>query len=358
MSKWKDIGTLLLEYGILTPEELEEGLKHQKETGLRLGEALAELGKVSMEQIDWVLSKQLDIPFVIVDDIKVNIELIHKFQKEFLLENRILPLYETDDQVSIVTDDPFNEAHLDSIRDSFGKEVNISTGSGGKITEILKHTFKKVGLPELTGAVEGIIERIKETSFYRLDFLLDKEACRISVYGAQILKTLQELKGQFTNEDVFSAFNDLDIPFLYEQSFSNNRRFLAVYPMLNEIEMETLPAVIGQYGLFRPAGTIFSDAHVYGLSTVFPLEKPVPGYPYLATKRGHNSCEQMIYVPDAVPDVSSLYVTAYIPERCPSCSGSGCRSCNELGYRFSKIEGRYSTDDLKEKLKEVQNGKD
>jgi len=87
-NKWKDIGTLLLEYGLITDNDLKEGVKLQKETGLRLGEALAKLGKISMEDIDWVLSKQLDIPFVIVEDITPNYDLLSRFRKEFLIETR------------------------------------------------------------------------------------------------------------------------------------------------------------------------------------------------------------------------------------------------------------------------------
>ena len=59
MSKSKEIGRLLLEYGLINNDDLNEGLKFQKERGLRLGEALAELGKVNMDDIDWVLSKQI-----------------------------------------------------------------------------------------------------------------------------------------------------------------------------------------------------------------------------------------------------------------------------------------------------------
>ena len=81
MSKWKDLGTLLQEYGLITGNDLEEGLTLQKESGLRLGEALAQLGKISAEDIEWVLSKQLDVPFVIVDDVTVNPDLLYKFQK-------------------------------------------------------------------------------------------------------------------------------------------------------------------------------------------------------------------------------------------------------------------------------------
>ena len=85
MSEWKDIGTLLREYGLINDGDLQEGIRLQKETGLRLGESLARLGKVKMEDIEWVLSKQLDIPFVIVEDITVNTDLLKKFEKNFLL---------------------------------------------------------------------------------------------------------------------------------------------------------------------------------------------------------------------------------------------------------------------------------
>ena len=61
--KWKDLGTLLLEFGLLTDNDLEEGIKLQKETGLRLGEALVKLGKTSMEDIDWVPEQAAQYPF-------------------------------------------------------------------------------------------------------------------------------------------------------------------------------------------------------------------------------------------------------------------------------------------------------
>lgn len=354
MSKWKDIGTLLQEYGLINDDDLNEGLKLHQETGLRLGEALVQLGKISMEDIDWVLSKQLDIPYVIVDDINVNIELLEKFQKEFLIENRILPLYESDDQISIVLEDPFNKSAIAYIEDSFGKKVSMSTGSGSKIEELLKQTFKKVGLPELIDSIKIVIDKIKETSFYRIDFLMAEHSCKINVFGSGILRNLQEIKGHFSNEDIFRAFDDLDVHFLYEQSFSNNRRFVAVYPLVNEIDVVKLPAVIGGYGLILPVDTIFSDAHVYGFSHVFPIDKPVHGYPYLATRGNHVRYEKYIYVIDAAPaEFEECYVNTYIPKNCTSCNGTGCGQCKGMGYEFIKIEGVYSSDDLNEKLKEV-----
>ena len=360
MSTWKDLGTLLQEYGLITRSDLEEGLKHQKETaGLRLGEALVQLGKISTDDIEWVLSKQLDVPFVIVDDVTVNPDLLYKFPRSFLIDNRVLPLFETEDRVSVVMEDPFNKEAIKVIRDSFGKEVEISTGSGRKIEEILRKCFNKVGLPELIDVISAAIERIKGTSFYRMDFLLEEHSCRINVFGAGLLREIATVKGQYRDDDIFRAFDGLDIPLLFEQAAGNQKGFLAVYPLQGDVKDLRMPAIIGEYGLVLPGGTSFSDAHVSGASTLYSLPSPLDGYPYIATQKRIYPGENVIYTVDAAPkEFEHHYVRTVIPAKCPSCRGGGCPSCRDLGYRFSKLEGVYSADELRERLKEVHHGKD
>jgi len=351
---WKDIGTLLLEYGLIVEKDLTEGIKLQKETGLRLGEALVQLGKVSMEDIDWVLSKQLDIPFVIVEDISPNYELLNKFQKEFLIENKILPLYETDDQISIVTEDPFNKPAIGFIEESFGKQVNISTGSGKKIKERLINTFKEIVLPELVSALEDITRRIKNTSFYRIDLLLSEHSCKIDVFGSGILRNVATIKGVFSRDDVFTSFDGLNIPFLYDQASAENVTFIAVYPLLNRYEIKNLPMIVGEYGLILADDISAADARAHGLSRIFHFDSPLPGYRYFSTKRTPVDLKNSICVIDAAPaDFKGHYVKTSVPEECPSCSGTGCQSCRELGYLFHPIEGIYSADQLREKLKRM-----
>ena len=136
------------------------GVPVRRKSGDRLGEALVKLGKVTMEDIDWVLSKQLDIPFVIVEDVTPDSELIWKFPRDFLIENRILPLFETEEMISVATEDPFNEPALVFLREKYGKSIQVSTGSGSKIEEVLKNTFKKTVFPELLESIEGVIDKI------------------------------------------------------------------------------------------------------------------------------------------------------------------------------------------------------
>jgi len=353
MSKWVNLGQLLVQYGLITSQDLKEGLRHKEESKIRLGEALVSLGKVTMEDIDWILSKQLDIPFVIIDDLIANIELLAKFRKEFLIEHRLLPLYETDNHVSIVIEDPFNTEAIDYIKETLGKDVSLATGSGSKIEELLKQTFNKVGLPDLINSIQIIIEKIRETSFYRIDFVLAEYKCTINAFGFGLLKEMVSVKGHFSNEDVFRAFDSLGVPFLYEQSFTTNRRFVSVYPLVNKLNIEKHPAIIGRYGLFLSDAPAFTDAHVYGSHQMFPLEKPVPGYDWLVTQSSKGDFEKSIYTIDAAPkEFTDFYVDLFVPRGCASCNTAGCSSCNDLGYVFRKIEGIYSSNDLNEELKE------
>jgi len=350
--KWKDLGTLLLEFGLLTDNDLEEGIKLQKETGLRLGEALVKLGKTSMEDIDWVLSKQLNIPFVIVEDVTPNYELLNKFHKEFLIENKILPLHETDDQISIVAEDPLNKPAIAFIEESFSKKVNVSTGSGKKIEQLLINTFKEIVLPELVSALEDITGRIKNTSFYRIDFLLSRHSCRIDIFGSGILRNVSTIKGVFCKEDVCAAFDELNIPFLYDQASDERSTFIAAYPLLNRLDIKNLPMIVGEYGLFLADDISFTDANTHGLFRIFHFNSPFYGYSYFFTKRTLIDFKNSICVIDAAPaDFKECYIKTSIPEKCPSCSGTGCQSCRELGYVFHGLEGIYASDELQEKLK-------
>jgi type IV pilus assembly protein PilB len=350
---WKDIGTLLMEYGLINNDDLKEGLKYQKKTGLRLGEALAELGIVSMEDIDWILSKQLNIPYVIVEDVAANSELLNKFQKKFLIENRILPLFETEYQISIATEDPFNEPAIGFIEDYLGKTVNVSTGSGRKIEELLQAASKRVGIPELVTVIENIIEKIKESSFYRIDFLLDELQCKINVFGCGILREIVTIKGAFGKEDILRTFISLNIRFLYDYSFNSKRTYLAIYPLANEIETVNLPAIVGNYGLCLAGDVTFSDAYVYETPLYFHSGNPVHGYHYFSTKGNDFDYVKSIYTIDAAPsEFEDYYLNVYIPKKCPSCTGTGCQNCKDLGYEFIKMEGVYSSDYLNKVLKE------
>ena len=59
--RWRPLGRLLVEQGLLTEDELERALEHQESTGRRLGETLVELGFVSHMALSRALAEQYGI---------------------------------------------------------------------------------------------------------------------------------------------------------------------------------------------------------------------------------------------------------------------------------------------------------
>jgi general secretion pathway protein E len=115
MKKKVLIGELLL--NIITLEQLEEALAYQKEKGGRLGELLLTKFKVITE-VDLIkaLAEQFDIEYITnLTSMKLDIELIQKFPKNFSRRFGILPLDKTDGFVRLGIIDPTN---IEAINDA------------------------------------------------------------------------------------------------------------------------------------------------------------------------------------------------------------------------------------------------
>lgn len=72
----KRIGEMLVEVGILTPEQLQQALREQRETEERLGDVLINKGYITQEQLVEVLEFQLGIPHVQLSQYQIDRNLL------------------------------------------------------------------------------------------------------------------------------------------------------------------------------------------------------------------------------------------------------------------------------------------
>jgi type IV pilus assembly protein PilB len=357
MEKRRTIGELLMEYGFIDEADLREGLAHQKETGQRLGEALVALGTVTHQDIEWILSKQLDIPFVIVDDTSIDLTLLTRFSRDFLSRNRILPMYENEETVAVVTDDPFNAPALETVEDRLGKKVTVSAGAGEKIERILRKHLRREGVPELVQKMEQVCRSITETSFYRFDFFLSHTETRASVFGAGRRREVLRTEARYARGDVFNAFHAMGMPFLYEEHRGDAGTMLSLYPVLVKLNLEEFvagdrPIILSNFGLGAPNETIFTPLRISGVAGVFHSAHPVPGYRYFPAWRPETAPEAApeaaIYTLDTAPaSFEDFSLKGYIPRTCGSCLGAGCAPCRQLGSTFERVEGVYSASQIR-----------
>src|SRR5471032_503354 len=74
------IGGLLLEAGKISPENAERVLRMQKELGIRFGEAAQRLGLITEADIQQVLARQFDYPYLLKGDKGYSEHLVAAYQ--------------------------------------------------------------------------------------------------------------------------------------------------------------------------------------------------------------------------------------------------------------------------------------
>ncbi len=112
------MGELLVESGLLAPEQLEMALAEQRETGARLGDILINNGYITEQQLVEVLEFQLGIPHVILANMKIDPEVL-KLVPERLAETYVLiPYRRAGNRLHVAMADPLDYYAIDDLRRS------------------------------------------------------------------------------------------------------------------------------------------------------------------------------------------------------------------------------------------------
>lgn len=72
----KSIGSIVSEANNLSPEQVETILEHQRQTGLKFGEAGVALGILKPKDVIWALAQQFSYPYVLPNSASVSSELV------------------------------------------------------------------------------------------------------------------------------------------------------------------------------------------------------------------------------------------------------------------------------------------
>ncbi|HHV41729.1 MAG TPA: hypothetical protein GXX72_02630, partial [Clostridiaceae bacterium] len=104
------LGDLLVEKEKITKEQLAEALEYQKQKGVRLGAALAELGYITESDVLEVFSQHLEIPYVqrldrrVLDGMGADYSFISEFPVDTITRLGVVPFkLEIETQIDQVT---------------------------------------------------------------------------------------------------------------------------------------------------------------------------------------------------------------------------------------------------------------
>ncbi|MCH7493830.1 Flp pilus assembly complex ATPase component TadA, partial [bacterium] len=156
----KRLGDILVDEGIITPDQLKEALTRQQKTGKRLGQTVHEMELSTPDEILGALSRQLGIEVVDLFEEDVDLEVARLLSVDKIQQHKAIPIREVDGTLLVAMVDPLNVIATDDIRLTTGKRVKplITT------EESFKHAFD-----EYFGKVHEAEKAVKAFEAERLE---------------------------------------------------------------------------------------------------------------------------------------------------------------------------------------------
>ena len=160
------LGDLFVREGLITEEQLREGLAESKTTGIRIGYALVKLEFVEEEVLTRMLSKQYRVPAVDLDKVTVDEKILKLVAADVAHKHMVLPLRRVGRMLTVAMTNPTDFSAIDDLK--FITKLEIEPVIVGEFT-LRKHLEKYYGQTDddqmaslLEGWGEDEVEVIEE----------------------------------------------------------------------------------------------------------------------------------------------------------------------------------------------------
>jgi hypothetical protein len=152
MNPKKRIGEMLLEAGIIDETQLKAALGHQRQWGVRLGQALVDLKLATEADIVRALSLKFGFEVAKLDALEPygHEQAVKLFPREFVARHNVFPMWADTANVTVAMSDPTNLAVADEIRFRTGRRVKVCIGGDQEVAAAVKRDYPA------DGAVEAI----------------------------------------------------------------------------------------------------------------------------------------------------------------------------------------------------------
>ncbi len=156
MTQKKRLGELLVDTGLLSPENREKALAIQQQKGGRLGEVIVEMGLATEEEIANALSVQLGVPILDLTETPVEPQAIELIAEKVARRHLILPIVLEQGQLHVAMADPLSFEALEDVRFASGYSIRASVATRSQILWAIDQHY------HLGNAMSGIVKDIAE----------------------------------------------------------------------------------------------------------------------------------------------------------------------------------------------------
>ena len=121
--KYKRLGEMLVDVGVISEEQLQQALNMQKGSGKRLGTVLVDEKFITETQLVETLRMQLGIDFIDLNKARIEPSMVNLVPKTIARSNRVVPVKLVRDTLYLAMEDPLNFPALETVRNTTKKRV-------------------------------------------------------------------------------------------------------------------------------------------------------------------------------------------------------------------------------------------
>src|SRR5579863_1036526 len=152
------LGDLLVKEKIITPEQLEQANKVQKEQSCRLGSALVKLGFLTDEDVTNFLSRQYGVPAINLSYFEIDPAVVKLIPAETAKRYQILPLSRVGASLTIAMVDPTNVFAMDDIKFMTGFNIEPVVASESSILAGIDKAYSAGKEEDLEAVMQSMSE--------------------------------------------------------------------------------------------------------------------------------------------------------------------------------------------------------
>src|SRR5438105_12801199 len=150
------LGDLLVKEKVITPEQLEQAVRMQKESGTRLGSILVKLGFLSDEDVTNFLSRQYGVPAINLTFFEIDGTVVKLIPYDTAKRYQILPLSRVGSSLTIAMVDPTNVFAMDDIKFMTGFNIEPVVASESAILEGIEKAYGSSKAEDLDQVMQSI----------------------------------------------------------------------------------------------------------------------------------------------------------------------------------------------------------
>ncbi|HEY5170424.1 MAG TPA: GspE/PulE family protein, partial [Acidimicrobiia bacterium] len=142
------LGQAMVDRGLITQDDLDRALEHQRITRKRLGESLIDIGAVTSFQLSQALADHLGVPFVDLETHPPDVLLAGMIPEEVARRYCALPVERWSGQVVVAMANPNDVFALDDIRVLTGQSILAALADTGHLLAAIERAYSGSDLIE------------------------------------------------------------------------------------------------------------------------------------------------------------------------------------------------------------------